>query len=258
MIRRLLLVLTFLVVGCGPEPADAPQGGAVPGGNGRIVRPKQVIVLLDLSASQTPGMLEEARRFLDALVAQLSFGDRIVLLEVHQTGVRDAVRRWADTLPRLIDPGYVSTRDRARLEGTREAVRSVARAFFDSTSAGKAKHTDLLATLHIASEYARDAGDRETIVVLLSDMLQSAGGIEMERLRRMPGPGWVERQKTAGLLPELRNACIFVVGADATTREGAAVREFWLEYFGAAGARLGRENYRLLAPGAGELVCEPG
>lgn len=256
-------ILGLAAAGCGSGPGGEGAGGAAEGAAGsrrgdvasETAGARQVIVLLDLSASQTPAMLAEARRFLDELVDRLSFGDRIVLLEVHRSGVRDSVRRWQDTLPRLPDPGYVSSRDRARLQGARDAARSVARVFFDSARAGKALHTDLFATLHIAAEYARDSGGRETILVLLSDMLQSARGIEMEGLRRMPPPGWLEHQREAGLLPELDGACVVVVGADATTADGAAVRDFWLDYFGAAGAHLGREDYRLLAPAVGELGC---
>ncbi|HEX7050814.1 MAG TPA: vWA domain-containing protein [Longimicrobiales bacterium] len=253
--RRFTLAVALLAAcgsGPGEDPAATPAAGAADTGAAptAAATPRQVIVLLDLSASQTPAMLAESRRFLDGLVERLGFGDRIVLLEVHRAGVREAARRWADTFPRLPDPGHISMRDRTRLEGARDAARSVARAFFDSASAGKALHTDLFATLHIAAEYARDGGGRRTVLVLLSDMLQSDGNIEMERLRRMPPADWITRQRAAGVLPNLRGACVVVVGADATTRAGTAVRDFWVEYFEAAGARLRRENYRLLAPGA--------
>ncbi|HEX6939173.1 MAG TPA: hypothetical protein VF158_07145 [Longimicrobiales bacterium] len=248
------VALAHVVAACGSGVGDEAEGGA--GGRAAGARTRQVIVLLDLSASQTPAMLQESRRFLDGLVERLWFGDRVVLLEVHRAGVRDAARRWADTLPRLMDPTHVSTRDRTRLAGARDAVRSVARAVFESARAGRAPHTDLFATLHVAAEYARDGGDRETVLVLLSDMLQSAGGIEMDGLRRMPPDGWIARQKAAGTLPDLRGACIVVVGADATSEQGVAVRDFWLEYFRAAGARLAAENYRLLAPDAGEIGCD--
>jgi len=68
----------------------------------------------------------------------------------------------------------------------------------------------------------RDAGSRETYLVVLSDMLQSG-------------------------------ACVTVVGGDATSSGGVAVREFWKAYLEASGATLPEGNYRLLATD-GEVV----
>jgi hypothetical protein len=48
---------------------------------------------------------------------------------------------------------------------------------------------------------------------------------------------------------------VFVVGADATTRTGARVREFWRHYFDASGATFRPENYRNMVADAGEIGC---
>lgn len=246
------LLLAILAAACGS--GDRTQAGET--AEAVVVRqPRQVIVLVDLSASQAPAMLGEARAFLDRLISELWFGDRLVLLEVHQAGVREAARRWVDTLPSLPDPSFVTSRDRHRLKGDLDAARSVSAIFFDPERARRARHTDLFSTLHVAAEFTRAAGGHQTVLVVLSDMLQSAGNIEMEGLRRMPPEGWIDAQRAAGLLPRLDGACVMVVGADATTPEGAAVRDFWLRYFEAAGARLRPESYRLLAPGGIEGGC---
>ena len=115
--------------------------------------------------------------------------------------------------------------------------------------------TDIVSTLHTASEYAQDANGRKTTVVLLSDMLQSANGIEMERLRRMPPAGWIAQQRVAGALPDLGGVCVAAVGADGTTKEGAAVKQFWTKYLKAAGADFRESNYRLLTTQASGIGC---
>jgi hypothetical protein len=246
-LRGLLLLWVLAGAGCRDVSAgkEAPPAG----------RARQLIVAIDLSASQTPEMLAEARRFLDQLIDGLSFGDRIVLLEIHQQGMREKVRRWADSMPAPADPSFVSSRDRERLVGARQALRSILPSFFDESRAGKAMRTDIFTTLHVAAEYAREARGRRTTLILLSDMLQSANGVEMQGLARMPEPGWIGRQKQAGLIPDLRGVCVVVVGADPTTREGVAVRDFWRAYFEAAGARLDLDDYRVIAPEGAEIGC---
>src|SRR5690606_34989494 len=104
----------------------------------------------------------------------------------------------------------------------------VARAIFENEAAGRLQTTDLFATLHIAAEYVRDEPDRETTLLLLSDMLQSAHGVEMGREGGVPPPTWLVAQSRAGLLPALAGVCVVVVGADATTPGGVAVRDFWM------------------------------
>lgn len=61
--------------------------------------------------------------------------------------------------------------------------------------------------------------------------------------------------QASGVLPRLEGACVAVIGADATTPNGIAVREFWQQYFEAAGASLDEDNYRLIATDRGALRC---
>jgi hypothetical protein len=86
-------------------------------------------------------------------------------------------------------------------------------------------------------------------------MLQSAHGIEMSHGGGVPGTDWIERQRARGLLPRLDGACVTVIGADATSSNGVAVREFWKHYFERAGAVLAERNYRLLATGGQGITC---
>lgn len=235
-------LLALATTGCGS--ADA------------VVEPaRQWIVAIDLSGSQTPQRLEENKRFLHQLIDQVSFGDQIIFLEVHRQGLEEKVRRWSAAAPALVAADFVSSSDRDRLTGIRRAAHSIVPVFFDPGEAGRAEHTDLFSTLHVAAEYVRDAKGRRPTLVLLSDMLQSANGIEMQSLARMPAPGWVARQQAAGTLPKLGGVCVVVIGADPTTSAGLAVREFWSGYFRAAGAALRPENYRFLITEADAIGC---
>lgn len=217
--------------------------------------PRQVIVIVDLSGSRAAHMLDEGRKFLEEVIAGLDFGDRLVLLEMHQRSPVDDVRRWADSIPLPPDPSFITTRDRRMAEGVREGARAVVEKFF-VPPAGPAPHTDIFSTLQVAGEYVRSAGRRATTIVILSDMLQSANGIEMEGARSMPEHRLVDEWKAAGRLPPLAGACVGVIGADASTENGKAVQEFWRYYFDAAGATLEARNYRVLGTGVGGVVCD--
>lgn len=252
MSPRLAAALVALVIaGCDSEHPGARPAAAAPGAPGR-----QYIVALDLSGSQSERRRSESRQALDGIIDRLSYGDRIVLLQVHRLRAQeDGARRWWDTVPRPRNHARPSSLDRERLEGVKQAARSVARALFATDSAGMLPTTDLFATLHVAGEFVRDAGGRRTTIVLLSDMLQSAHGIEMSRVDGTPSVEWIVTQHERGLLPHLDDACVLVVGADPTGPRGVRVREFWTRYFEAAGARLPPDHYRLIWTGAAPEGC---
>lgn len=223
----------------------------------RAVRaPQQTIVAVDLSGSQTPATLRDSRAFVEKTIDDLSHGDRFVLMEMGRTGVRGDLKRFVDTVADLSDSTFVSTADKNALQGKKTGFRSLVPMVFDTSLVGKIPHTDILATLFTAGQYVRESEGRPTTIILLSDMLQSANGVEMEGLRRMPSGDWIQRQKRMGTIPNLSGACIVVVGADASTSEGVAVRRFWQEYFQAAGAKFDEQNYALLSNATNSLGCK--
>lgn len=158
-------------------------------------------------------------------------------------------------MPHPKDPNAPSGRDKNQLLGTLKGVRSIIPSFFRDQPAGKALHTDIFTTTLVADEFVNDADGRPTTLIFLSDMLQSAQGFEMEKLARMPPPGWIEKQKRNGLIPDFHSACVVVVGADATTNEGVKVRKFWEVYFAASGAFLSQRNYRATPPATVTDLC---
>lgn len=235
-------------------------GACTCGEAGPLPRPsRQTIVAVDLSGSQTAATIQASRQFAEKTIEEISFGDQYVLMEMNREGVHGTLQRFEKSAPRLADSCFVSAADSVALRGTQSGFRKLVPMVFDTTLGGQIAHTDVFATLFTASQYVHAAGGRPTTIILLSDMLQSAGGIEMEGLKRMPDSGFIARNLAAGTTPDLRGVCIVVVGADASTADGVAVRNFWGEYFRAAGATFDSKNYVLFATSPGDLGCNgPG
>ena len=241
-------VMVAILAACG---GDAPASGnaAEPGDESLAPAPARLVVaVVDFSGSQTTHAVRESRAYLDKVVEGLGYGDRFVLLEMYRTGSRDSVGKFVQDMPRTRVAGRETSYDQRELEAAKAGVKNALPIFFDPRFVGSIGTTDVLTTLHIASEYLRDAGEREKQLVLLTDMYQSTPEFEFEGARRMPGEGWADTQAEAGLLPDLRDACVVVIGADPTTPAGQRVRRFWSTYFAAAGAQLDVANYRVRAP----------
>jgi hypothetical protein len=228
------------------------KAGATPS----ISSPRQYIILLDLSMSRSNEARNEGIEFLNGLTKNLNFGDRVTLLQVQQTGLIDHPKHWTDSMPLPLDPPYVTSRDNKQLAAEQESVRDAIKVLSQLPPGDKVLHTDLITTLNLSGEYAHEFSTQQTTLILLSDMLQSSSGIEMDHLKRMPQASWVDAQKNLGLIPKLSGACVVVVGADATTRDGVKVRDFWQAYFTAAGANLSPTNYRATPPTGGNAKCE--
>ena len=254
--RLFPLTLALALAACGGDAPPPDAGAEEPGEVAAELEPssRMVVAVVDFSGSQTTHAVREARGYLEKVVDGLGYGDRLVLLEMYRTGSRDSVGKFVQDMPNPRRRDAVTSYDRRALESAKAGVKNALPIFFDPRFVGSVTTTDILTTLHIASEYLRDAGAREKQLVLLTDMLQSTPSFEFEGGRRMPADGWVSEQSSAGLLPTLDGACVVVVGADPTTAAGQRVRSFWSDYFEAAGARLEDGNYRLRAP-VGEIGC---
>ncbi|MGH7477256.1 MAG: hypothetical protein ACRELD_13365 [Longimicrobiales bacterium] len=236
--------------GCGEEVRGEAGAGTASARDAR-----QLIAIIDFSASQTEAARRAARAYLEDAVAALGYGDQLILLEMHRLAARDSVRVFARDMPQPRRAGQETSFDLQALNAARHAILETLPIFFDPSIVGRVATTDVHSTLQIASELQRDAAGRKKQILLLSDMLQSTPGIEMDGLRRMPGAEWVRLRKAEGTLPDLSGSCVMVVGADATTAAGQQVRRFWEAYFREAGARLDARDYRLIPPLQEVLSC---
>ena len=249
MRRRLIPTATLagmLLLSACPPPTSAVRPG------------RQTIVAVDLSGSQTSGQLASSRAFADAAVEDLSYGDDFVIMEMSRQGVGADLKRYEVSIPKLKDSTFVPSNAKTDLDGRKDGLRSILPVIFNPALAGKIPNTDVLATVFAAAEYVRRADGRPTTLVLLSDMLQSDGKINFQNGRGIPGPDWIETQQRMGTIPSLKGVCVVVVGADASTAGGVAVKRFWQQYFTAAGATLPDSSFRLLAAGSTDLGCSRG
>ena len=244
----LAVVLAVGLGGCADSEASAGGAGAPAGAGEQPAEPRTVVAVVDFSGSQTSHAVGDARTYLEKVVEGLGFGDRFVLMEMYRTGPRDSVGTFVRDMPEPIQPGSVTSYDQRQLEAAKRGVLNALPVFFDPEVVRTVPTTDILATMHIAAEHLRDAGDREKQLLVLSDMLQSTPRFEFQGARRMPSEDWVEQRAQQGLLPSLSGTCVVAIGADHTTPAGQQVREFWADYFSAAGASLDAGRYRLRAP----------
>jgi hypothetical protein len=214
--------------------------------------PSQYTVLLDVSASRPPAMIADGERFMDIIIDHMSYGDRLVVLQMYEEGVNEAK---GDLDLSLLKPSDSLTLDeKEELTTARNVLKEPVHLFFRRAQTRPVTHTDILTTLSIASENIADGKRNELIV--LSDMLQSSKEFEFEHLKRMPPPDWIAKHKQEGLVRPLDGACVIAVGADPSTREGVVIRGFWQKYFEASNATLSAKNYRTTSPSDDSSWCD--
>lgn len=212
----------------------------------------QYTVLLDVSASRPPAMVAEGERYIETLIDRMNYGDRLLIVPMYEAGVNEAK---GDLDLSLAKPSSSLALDETQeLTTARNDLKDPVHIFFTRAQTSPVMHTDILTTLSIASEQISDAKRNELII--LSDMLQSSKEFEFERLKRMPTPDWVDKRKQEGLIRPLYGACVVAIGADPSTHEGIAVRDFWRKYFEASNATLTLRNYRTTPPSGNRLACE--
>lgn len=213
---------------------------------------RRYIVGVDVSSSQTPTRREEARALVNDLVGRLSFGDELAIVETYRAG-SDSAGQWVTRAPPARRPNAPNANDRKQLARFRERTRNLADGFFTPDPAHPVNTTDLLGMLQRVSDYAREG--RPTTLLIVSDMLNSTPELNMERGRGVPEARWIATRKAQNRLPGLGGVCVFVSGADVASERGVRVREFWGQYFEAAGASLAAANYRTLIADAATLRC---
>lgn len=238
-------LLAASALGCGKAAADAPPPSLG----------MQYIVGIDISGSRSATQMQEARVLLEGLVARMTNGERLVLIETYQAGT-DAAKQWDGEIPPLRKPGGGTAGDRKNLQRFRSSAQMIARSYFDTTRSKQINTTDILTTLHRAADYAKAGRGRPTTVLVLSDMLNATRELNMERAGGIPDSTWIAQRAADGRLPDLRGVCVFAVGGDVRSARGVQARTFWRRYFSAAGARYSDENYRNLVSDAAEVRCQ--
>lgn len=225
---------------CDPEDPPTPRTST------------QFVVAVDLSTSLTETERASHQALLRALVKDLDYGDRLVLLKAHAAGIRDTSTARTVTMPTLRGSQPLQ-REKDELELARQTADLYVASLFKTAPVNG---TDLFATMHTAGERAREGTGARKVLVVLSDMLQCTPDVCMERPNGLPDSTWLAGQKQQGLVPALDSICVSVVGPDATTTQGVKVREFWSRYFQTAGASFSANRYVHNASTPAALRCE--
>ena len=233
----------FTAAGCG----DAVGGEAADRGHSYIVG-------IDISGSRTKAELDESKQLLDALIGNLEAGDRLTLIEVYQGG-REPARQWSSSIKAPRNPGKLTASDRRRVDDFKNIARMQSAILFDSARAKEIQSTDILGTLYRAADYAKASRNRGTTLLLLSDMMNETPDVQMTSTGGIPRDAWIRHLASAKRIPQLNGVCVVVVGADVSSARGAAIREFWNDYFEAAGTRVSPDNYRNMISDPSEVSC---
>lgn len=235
----LVLVTVFVLfgaLGC-REASPASQTPTEPA--------ELAIFVYDRSTSIPDHSLELAGQLTTERILAMDHGDRIAGMQLLQLSLEEAPSRWSETIPPREVEGFEVMQDsisRARFLADADVLLRQLSAAGDRTDIDG---TDILSTLHDVAAELRAYPDHVATLYLFSDMLQSNRQIDMEGLRRMPPPGWLEDAAQSGTLPDLSGLCVVVVGARVDTDAAQRVKSFWVEYFDRTGATLVERNYTL-------------
>jgi hypothetical protein len=249
------LVALPLLGGCGTSEGNAAAGE---GEGGSIARstPELVIFVYDRSSSIEDHQLKLARDLTNDRIRKLDHGDRIAAHELLQLSLDEPPKRWSETVPQREWTEQAMSRDSViRARFLRDAQDYLV-VFTDTTARSEIDGTDILSTMHDVAADLQAAPNRQAVLYVFSDMLQSNRTIDMEGLRRMPPSSWVTDQASKGTLPNLTGLCVVVIGARVDTEASQRVKSFWDEYFGATGAKMLERNYTLRPVTLPEHPCD--
>ena len=113
---------------------------------------------------------------------------------------------------------------------------------------GAFSHSDILGALLLADQlfHERTSGWKD-VLVILSDMRQDTTDLNLETPTKLDARAALGKTEKKDLIARLRNVEVYVLGADNAGRPivyWKRLREYWLEYFTKAGARV--ESYSVL------------
>lgn len=193
------------------------------------------IVFADVSAS-VPDQ-DAYRAAWGAIIDALEPGDRVLLAPISDR-TYTAFQPLIDLELAAFDPWHDN---RLRYAREREAEHEELRAAIDRLLAlDRSPNTDVLNAVALAAKvFATD--QRRPVLVLLSDMIEDSSDYDFDTMavNRQFAERLVAQQTTAGDLPDLHGAAVYVAGASAATAKRAhAIEAFWKAYLTAAKGRI--------------------
>ena len=248
-----LLVLT----GCNLLGEDPPQQDVLEEPS------KAVVVLVDLSGSAVD-FRDLYRDSLKQVVETMYHGDFLLVAWITGASVTEPKIVLKESFPKrevvtddLPDATFLRRQaeeeaevareeEDARLETQKKALQAklLERALPEGDIR---RESDIMGAISLAaSAFIANPRDR-AVLISLSDMIEDTYGgydLEQEKLSEQRIGEIIDSEKAAGRLPDLRNVEVHVVAASHLERERFFdVRNFWMQYFAAVGAKLSPENY---------------
>src|SRR6202158_3642199 len=102
------------------------------------------------------------------------------------------------------------------------------------------KQTDLLGALVMSSQAFEPKEGHHNVLVIFSDMRHETRALNLAKLLVVPVQPTLNKVERGGLVPDLNGIEVYVLGVDAagkSVRYWNSLRDFWLAYFGKAGAK---------------------
>lgn len=103
------------------------------------------------------------------------------------------------------------------------------------------KQTDLLGALVMSSQAFEPKEGHRNVLVIFSDMRHETRSLNFARLPVVPVRSTLDKVERGGLIPNLNGIEVYALGVDAAGKSVGywnSLRDFWLTYFGKAGAKV--------------------
>jgi hypothetical protein len=218
------LVLALALLGCGKR------------------QPKDIIIMLDVSASIDRESLAQGLRAIDGLASRLQRGDKLTIIPI----LGDAQAEASGQIMRFDMPRDRQAYD-ADLRSFRTKLNTTLREMQFRTAMHPGSRTDILGSVELATQELQiDVVGRQHILVILSDFIQEDGAANFRTSERIrdSGEAKIFSQQLAqrdGLC--LGGATVYLGLLRSNEYKGlsekrkSAIRSFWMRYFVLAGSR---------------------
>lgn len=103
------------------------------------------------------------------------------------------------------------------------------------------QQTDLLGALVMSSQVFEPREGHRNVLVIFSDMRHETRSLNLARLAVVPVQSTLSEIERGGLVADLNGIEVYVLGVDAAGKSVGywnSLRDFWLAYFGKAGAKV--------------------
>lgn len=247
-----LIFALFFEFGCGGATGEKNNGGG--DSTAAQKNAKTVFVLFDVSDSTNSQ--ETRAKYLESfnrVADSLSDGDVMVADFINDNPLGQSTFSINEQFPVFTastDNDLKAKKERKafdeKINVQREAVKEKAKQLF-AADKGLAKKTKIFESNELAERVFKSYERPKKLLVVFSDMLEYSekGNFEKQKLNAESIRKILDGEKKTNQLPVLTGVKVYVVGAGTGRAAGSFndIENFWIEYYRACGAELGKENY---------------